>query len=171
MNYKEKMRQIKAFVFDVDGVMTDGKLFLSPDGNFVRQMNIKDGFALQFAIKHGFIVGIITGGADPMVVKRFKSLGITDIYIKSHHKYNDLEDLLFKYNLNSEEVLYMGDDVLDVEVIKSVGVGTAPNDAVPEAQQAAIYVSHKKGGEGCVRDVIEQVMRVQNKWEDFTKGF
>ena len=171
MSYKERLKNIKALVFDVDGVMTDGKVFLSPDGSFVRQMNIKDGYALQFAVKQGFIIGIITGGADPMVTQRFKNLGITDIYTKSHRKHEDLEDLLFKYDLKLEEILYMGDDVLDMEVIEAVGVGCCPNDAVPEAQQVADYISPKSGGDGCVRDVIEQVMRVQGKWNNFKKGF
>lgn len=171
MNYKEAMQNIKALVFDVDGVMTDGKLILLPEGNLVRQMNIKDGFALQHAVKQGFIIAIITGGADPMVKERFKKLGITDIYMKSHNKYNDLQDLCYKYNLKIEQILYMGDDVLDVEVLQAVGLGCAPCDAVPEAQNAAKYISHQKGGEGCVRDVIEQVLRVQNLWNDFKKGY
>ena len=171
MSYKEKLKNIKALVFDVDGVMTDGKVFLSPDGSFVRQMDIKDGYALQFAVKNDYIIGIITGGADPMVTKRFKNLGITDIYTKSHRKYEDFEDLLFKYSLKPEEVLYMGDDVLDLEVIEAAGIGCAPNDAVPEAQNAADYISPKSGGKGCVRDVIEQVMRIQGKWKNFKKGF
>ncbi|MGV4529022.1 KdsC family phosphatase [Ornithobacterium rhinotracheale] len=169
-NYKEKMKNIKAFVFDVDGVLTDGKIMLFPDGSFVRNMNVKDGYVMQFAIKKGYLIGIITGGADPMVSQRLKALGITDIYTQSHHKYDDFEDFLFKYDLKPEEVLYMGDDVLDMEVIAAAGIGCAPNNAVVEAQKAADYISPRNGGDGCVREVIEQVMRVQGHWNDFKIG-
>lgn len=105
-----------------------------------------------------------------MVSQRLKALGITDIYTQSHHKYDDFEDFLFKYDLKPEEVLYMGDDVLDMEVIAAAGIGCAPNNAVVEAQEAADYISPRNGGDGCVREVIEQVMRVQGHWNDFKIG-
>lgn len=171
MNYKEKLKQIKALVFDVDGVMTDGKIIISSDGSFTRQVNVKDGFILKLAILKGYHVGIITGGADPMITQRFKALGITDIYTNSHHKIKDLEDILFKYDLKPEEVLYMGDDILDMETIQEVGLGCCPGDAAPEVKEVADYISPKNGGNGCVRDVVEQVMRVQGNWKDFMKHF
>lgn len=163
-NFKERLKEIKAFAFDVDGVFSHN-VFLLPDGEMLRTMNVKDGFALHHAIhKHSFIAAIITGGFSESVRIRFKAMGLTDIYIKSTNKLNDFEDFISKYNLNPTEVLYMGDDIPDYEVMKMVGIAACPADAAEEIKSISVYISDRKGGEGCVRDVIEQVLRAQGKW-------
>lgn len=163
-NFKEDLRRVKAFVFDVDGVFTDGKLIVNPDGDYSRSMNIKDGFAVQYAVKQGYIIGIITGGNSENVRTRFNNLGITDVYLASSPKIDDFEDFYFKYDLKLEEILYMGDDLPDYEVMTKVGFPTCPRDAVEEIKSVSVYISDKKGGEGCVRDVIEQVLKLHGKW-------
>lgn len=164
MNYKIKLTYIKAFIFDVDGVLTDGKLCFK-NGATSRSMNTKDGFALQFAIQKGFLIGVITGGKDISIIERFKELSINDIYLNSHNKIQDYKHFLTKYNfLREEEILYMGDDLPDYEVMTRVGVASCPLDSCQEIRFISDYVSHFKGGEGCVRDVIEQTLKVQLKW-------
>jgi 3-deoxy-D-manno-octulosonate 8-phosphate phosphatase (KDO 8-P phosphatase) len=163
-NYKEKLNHITTFVFDVDGVMTDGNLILI-DNQMIRNMNTKDGFVLQFAVKKGYKIAVITGGKDFSVVNRLKYLGITDVYLNSKNKWDDLEDFLNKYNLKPQEILYMGDDLPDYEVMSKVGIGAAPKDACPEILSVADYISPIEGGKGCVRDVIEQVMKVKGDWD------
>jgi len=163
LNFKELLNNVKAFAFDVDGVFSNN-LLLHPSGELLRTMNIKDGFAVQYAIKKGYPIAIITGGNTESVRIRFKSLGIKDIYLKSNKKIEDFNDFLLKNQLKSEEVLYMGDDLPDYEIMKKVGVATCPADAVEEIKEISLYISHKTGGEGCVRDVIEQVLRVQDNW-------
>ncbi len=155
---------MKAFVFDVDGVFTDGTVYLDPGGDMVRSMNIKDGYAVQYCIKKGYPVGIISGGNSESVRERFLRLGVTDIYLKSHNKMDDFEDFMFKYNLLTEHILYMGDDIPDHQVMSRVGVPTCPADAVQEIKKLATYISDKKGGQGCVRDVVEQVMKLHGTW-------
>jgi len=163
-NYKEDLRNIKAFVFDVDGVFTNGNIFLDPGGEFIRMMNIKDGYAIQYCIKHGYPVAVITGGNSKTVRKRFKNLGVTDIYLRSSDKIKDYENFRTKYRLEHKNILFMGDDIPDYEIMKKAGVPTCPDDAVEEIKQISKYISDKKGGEGCVRDVIEQVLRLHGKW-------
>ncbi|HAN18706.1 MAG: 3-deoxy-D-manno-octulosonate 8-phosphate phosphatase [Bacteroidetes bacterium GWC2_33_15] len=163
-NYKEKLKNIKAFIFDVDGVFTDGKIYLEPGGEFVRAVDMKDGYAVNYAIKQGYIIGIISGGNSEAVRKRFQFLKITDIYMNSKDKKSDFEDFYFKYNLKPEEILYMGDDIPDYEVMKLAGLSTCPADAVEEIKSIAHYISTFPGGQGCVRDVIEQVLKLQGKW-------
>ncbi|MCF6366510.1 MAG: HAD hydrolase family protein [Bacteroidales bacterium] len=162
-NFKEKLKDIKAFVFDVDGVFSQD-MVLHTDGELTRHMNVKDGFAVKTAVDKGFIVAIITGGTSVSVKTRFQGLGVTDIYLGSHDKIEDYEDFYMKYGLKPEELLYMGDDIPDFEPMKASGLATCPADAVEEIQNIAHYISDKDGGKGCVRDVIEQVMRVQKKW-------
>lgn len=163
-NFKEKLKDIKAFVFDVDGVFS-ANVFLHPNGEMLRSMNTKDGYALHYAVnKMGFLAGIITGGNSESVKDRFRGLGITDIYIKSTNKFDDFEDFIYKYELKPEQVVYMGDDIPDYEVMKVVGIPTCPADAAEEIKAISVYISDKKGGEGCVRDIIEQVLRAQGKW-------
>lgn len=164
INYKEKLHKIKAFAFDVDGVFTDGQVYLFPGSEFVRAMNIKDGYAVQHCVKMGYPVVIISGGSSEEVKARFRDLGVTDIYLKSSDKLDDYEDFKFKYHLEDENILYMGDDVPDYQVMNRAGVASCPSDAVSEIRHIAEYVSDKKGGQGCVRDVIEQVLRLQDKW-------
>ncbi len=163
-NFKEDLQKIKAFVFDVDGVFTDGKLYLSPDGEYVRAVNIKDGYIVQYAIKKGYPIAIISGGNSETVRERFKKLGVTDIYLNSMDKLDDFEDFYFKYELKPEDILYMGDDIPDIEVMKIVGLPTCPGDAVEEIKSISKYISTYNGGGGCVRDVIEQVLRLQGNW-------
>ena len=163
-NYKEDLRNVKAFVFDVDGVFTNGSIFLDPGGEFIRMMNIKDGYAIQYCIKHGYPVAVITGGNSKAVRKRFKNLGVTDIYLSSSDKIKDYENFRTKYRLEHKNILFMGDDIPDYEIMKKAGVPTCPDDAVEEIKHISKYISDKKGGEGCVRDVIEQVLRLHGKW-------
>ena len=163
-NFKEELSKVKAFVFDVDGVLSDAKIYLHPDSELMRSMNIKDGYAIQYAIRKGYPVCIITGGNSAAVADRFKYLGVSDIYLKSRNKAEDLKDFLSKYDIEIDNVLYMGDDLPDYLVMKEVGFPTCPSDAVEEIKSISMYISDKSGGEGCVRDVIEQVLRLQGKW-------
>ena len=129
-------------------------------------MNIKDGYAVQFAVKQGFPVAVITGGSSISVKIRFNDLGVTDIYLQSSNKFEDFNDFILKYGLDPQYVLYMGDDLPDLEVMMNTGIPTCPADSVEEIKSVSKYISGIKGGEGCVRDVIEQVLRAQGKWMD-----
>ncbi|HYX07909.1 MAG TPA: HAD-IIIA family hydrolase [Bacteroidales bacterium] len=164
LNFKEDLQKINAFLFDVDGVFTNSNVYLHPGGDLMRSMNIKDGFAIQYAVKKGYLVGIISGGDSESVRARFQKLGIIDIYLKSSDKKNDYMDFILKYSLKDDEVLYMGDDIPDYEVMKRVGFPCCPADAVEEIKSLSKYISDKNGGQGCVRDVVEQVLRLQGKW-------
>jgi 3-deoxy-D-manno-octulosonate 8-phosphate phosphatase (KDO 8-P phosphatase) len=165
-NFKERLKDIKAFVFDVDGVFSQD-MVLHTDGELTRHMNVKDGFAVKTAVDKGFIVCIISGGTSEAVRTRFKGLGVTDIYLGSHDKIDDYEDFYMKYNIKPEQILYMGDDIPDYEPMKASGLATCPADAVEEIQNIAHYISDKDGGKGCIRDVIEQVLRAQQVWFSF----
>jgi len=165
ISYKELMPQIDTFIFDVDGVLTNGIVSVHSNGDLVRQMSIKDGYALKTAVDAGYRVCIISGGSSEGVRLRLQGLGITDIYLGAHDKIQQYNELLKKYNLNPENVLYMGDDVPDYPVMELVGFACAPQDAAPEIKEISKYISPKKGGDGCARDVIEQIMRVQGKWK------
>ncbi len=169
-NFKTKLTSVKAFIFDVDGVLTNGSVTLMPDGEQVRVMNIKDGYALQLVIKKGYKVCIISGGKSEMVRKRLNGLGISDIYLGVNTKIDSFKEFIEIHKINPIEILYMGDDIPDYEVMKLIGVPTCPNDSAQEIKDISIYISDKKGGEGAVRDVIEQVLRVQDKWFD-KEGF
>ncbi len=162
-NFKERLKDIQAFVFDVDGVFSKN-IILHSNGESMRLINVKDIFALKTAIKKGFIIGIITGGSSESVKKKFNMLGITDVYLSSINKLDDFKDFYLKYNLKPETILYMGDDIPDFEVLSKAGIATCPSDAVEEIQNISHYISDKSAGAGCVRDVIEQVMRAQSKW-------
>ncbi len=162
-NFKERLKDIKAFVFDVDGVFSEN-IVLHTNGDLMRYMNVKDGFAVKTAVDKGFIIAIITGGSSDSVTSRFKGLGVTDIYLKSHDKIEEYKDFYMKYELKPEQILYMGDDIPDYEPMKVSGLATCPADAVEEILNISHYVSDKDGGKGCVRDVIEQVMRAQSVW-------
>ncbi len=158
------LNKIKAFVFDVDGVLSCDVIPLHPNGDPMRTVNIKDGYALQLAVKKGYQVAIITGGYTEAVRIRFSRLGITHIYMKSAVKLKDYQDFLEKTGLQPEEVMYAGDDIPDYEVMKLVGLSVAPADAAPEIKRIAKYISHKDGGQGVARDVIEQTMKAQGVW-------
>jgi 3-deoxy-D-manno-octulosonate 8-phosphate phosphatase (KDO 8-P phosphatase) len=163
-NFKENLSRIKAFAFDVDGVFSNGNIYLLPDGDVIRSMNIKDGYAIQFAVKMNYPIAIITGALSATVERRFASLGVKDIYLKSKNKIADFNDFVKKNQLDPSEVLYMGDDIPDFEIMQKVGFPTCPADAAEEIKQLSLYISHKKGGEGCVRDVLEQVLKVHGHW-------
>ena len=160
------LTRIKAFVFDVDGVLSREVIPLSPDGDPMRTVNIKDGYALQLAVKKGYHVAIITGAYTEAVRVRFSRLGITHIYLKSAIKIRDYQDFLSKTGVQPEEVMYAGDDIPDYEVMQLAGLPVAPADAAPEIKQIAKYISSRKGGEGVARDVIEQTLKAQGHWMD-----
>lgn len=163
--FKEDIATIKAFVFDVDGVLSGEEILIDEHGNLLRTTSTKDGFALQFAIQQGFSVAIITGGNSKGVADRYHNLGIKHIYLKSKNKIADLENFMQKSGVEADEILYMGDDLPDYEVMQTVGMPTCPKDAVPQIKSIARYISEQNGGKGCVRDVIEQTLRAQNKWK------
>lgn len=163
-SYKELMPQINTFIFDVDGVLTDGTVTIFSNGDLIRKMNIKDGYALKNAIDCGFKICIISGGSNEGVRSRLRDLGLTDIYLGVHDKKECMLEYIDMYKLDLKKILYMGDDIPDYEVMKMVGLAACPKDAVQEIQEISLYISQKKGGQGCVRDVIEQVMKVQDKW-------
>jgi len=170
-NFKEDLRKVRAFAFDVDGVFTDGMVFIHPSGEMLRSQNTRDGYAVQLAIKMGFPVAIISGGKGDSMIPRFRSLGITDIYLGAHDKEDCMSDFCFKYDLTPSDILYMGDDIPDLGVLQKVGMPTCPRDAAPEVRDVARYISDKDGGRGCIRDVIEQVLRLNGKWlTDTTKN-
>lgn len=163
-NFKEQLRRVKAFVFDVDGVLSGQTMLLDTEGNLIRTSNIRDGFAIQRAVKKNYPVGIITGAEIPAIMKRYQGLGIDDIYMGSTDKKSDINRFLKKYRIEASDVLYMGDDLPDLEVMKMVGFPTCPDDAVVEVKQISKYISNFTGGKGCVRDVIEQVLRLHKQW-------
>lgn len=165
-NYKELLSDITTFVFDVDGVFTDGMVLITSDGELLRKMSVKDGYALKTAIQKGYNVCIITGGTNEGVKERLKGLGVTDFYMGSHHKAEPLEEYLDIYNIDPKHVVYMGDDMPDIPPMKMVALATAPQNAIPEVKAICDYVSHKNGGDGCVRDIIEQVLKVRGDWND-----
>tara|TARA_B110000438_G_C15559548_1_gene540526 strand:+ start:216 stop:734 length:519 start_codon:yes stop_codon:yes gene_type:complete len=166
MSYKEALQNITTFIFDVDGVLTDGSVILDSSGEMVRIMNTKDGFALQHAIKKGYNVCIITGGNSIMVKKRLQHLGIEDVFLSVHEKIGVFNSYLSKKNIERQQVLYMGDDLPDFPCIQAAGIGACPHDSAVEIREVANYISHINGGKGCVRDVIEQTLRLHNKWFD-----
>jgi 3-deoxy-D-manno-octulosonate 8-phosphate phosphatase (KDO 8-P phosphatase) len=166
-NYKEDLVNIKAFIFDLDGVLSLQTITLNSFGVPNRTVNLRDGYALQLAIKKGYKVAVITGSNCKEYSKRLKLLGVTDIYLNSRTKIEHFNTFLKKYRLNNSEVLYMGDDIPDFEVMKLAGVPVCPADADSEIKLISLYISDKKGGEGCVREIIEQVMRLHNNWMDF----
>jgi 3-deoxy-D-manno-octulosonate 8-phosphate phosphatase (KDO 8-P phosphatase) len=151
--------------FDVDGVLTDGSLLVMPDGEFLRRMNIKDGYAMSLAVKRGYRIAIISGGHSTGVPVRLRRLGIEEVFMGVENKLSVYDSLLEKYSLSDEQVLYMGDDLPDLPLIHRCGIPCCPADAVTEILQKCIYVSSREGGQGCVRDVIEQVMRLHGKWD------
>lgn len=166
MSYLDYFPKIKAFIFDVDGVLTNGQVVLLPDGQQMRQMHSKDGYALQMAVKKGYIVGIITGGKSVQVKERLSALGITDIYLGALHKDEALEDIIHSHSLNNDEIMYMGDDIPDLCVLTQVGLSACPADASSEVRNVSKYISQINGGGGCVRDIIEKIMRSHGNWYD-----
>ena len=165
INYKEKFENINSFVFDVDGVLTNGGLYIFPDGNFVRKMNAKDGFALKLALKKGYNIAIITGGREKNIKERLEKLGIKNIFLNAHDKLPILNKYLSDNKIDPNTSLYMGDDIPDLKPMKNIGLACCPNDAVHEIKEISHYISNINGGRGCVRDVIEQVLKANNDWD------
>ena len=163
-SYKVLLNKINTLVFDVDGVLTDGSVQVTTNGELYRTMNIKDGYALKTAVDRGYNVLVISGGSNVGVRKRLAGLGITDIHLGTHKKTEVLLDYMATKNLDKNQVLYVGDDLPDYEVMQHVGLPCCPQDAVAEIKAISEYVSHKNGGKGCVRDIIEQVLKVQGNW-------
>lgn len=158
------LTKIKTFVFDIDGVLSSQTITLSSEGEPMRTANIHDGYAINLAIKSGYGIAIITGGSSDAVRVRYEALGVKHIYMKSSIKMKDFKHLLANTNFKPEEMVYVGDDIPDFEVMQKVALPVAPADAAPEIKNIAKYISSKKGGQGVARDIIEQVLRVQGNW-------
>lgn len=163
-NYKEKLSPINTFIFDYDGVLTDGKVLVINQNEQLRSSNVKDGYALQYAIKKGYRICIISGGKSDSMTQRMNGLGITDVFLGVERKIDVYNSYLKSNNLDKSQILYMGDDIPDYEIMTNVGVATCPADAAIEIKAVADYISDTKGGEGCVRDIIEQVLKLHDKW-------
>ena len=164
MNLLEQFKQIKTFAFDVDGVLTDGTLLILEDGQMARKMNIKDGYALQLALKQGYQVVIISGGNSEAVRERLQKLGVKDVFLKAQDKKAVLMSYLEENRLDISDLLFMGDDIPDYEVMEAAGMACAPADAATEIRQICDYVSPLNGGFGCARDVIEKVLKLNGHW-------
>jgi 3-deoxy-D-manno-octulosonate 8-phosphate phosphatase (KDO 8-P phosphatase) len=163
-NYKELLKNITTLIFDYDGVFTDGKVLLTENGEQLRTANVKDGYALQLAKKKGYRIVVISGGTSESVRLRMIGLKIHDVFIRVEHKLKIYHDYIQKNELQAREVLYMGDDIPDLQIMREAGVAVCPADAAEEVKEVSHYISHLKGGEGCVREILEQVMKVQGKW-------
>jgi len=163
-NYKAKLGKINTFIFDFDGVLSDGMVLLTEEGHYLRKTSVKDGYALQLAVKKGFRIIIISGAKAEGMHKRLYNLNIKDIFLGVENKLEKYKEVKEKYGFEDENVIYMGDDIPDYEVLKTVGVATCPADAATEIKEIADYISDKKGGEGCARDIIEQVMKLHKLW-------
>lgn len=164
MNFKQALNGVRGFAFDVDGVLSANCIALSDSGEPMRMANIKDGYAIQLAAKLGYPIAIITGARSESIRRRYEALGVSDVYLGASHKTVQFEDFLGRHGLSASEVLYMGDDIPDYGVMRVCGVATCPCDAAAEIKGVADYVSDRGAGEGCVRDVIEQVLRQHGHW-------
>ena len=164
--FLQQLREITTLIFDVDGVLTTGDILATDTGSFLRTFNIKDGYALQLAVKKGYHVCIISGGSGEAMQKRFEALGIKNIYLGVSDKVAVFEQILNQYQLQASEVMYMGDDIPDYNIMKLVGLPTCPADAVEEIKALSTYISPYTGGKTAVRDIIEKVLRIQGKWFD-----
>ena len=165
------LTKIRAIIFDVDGVLSAETIGLSEHGEPLRTVNIKDGYAIQLAVKLGLRIAILTGGNTESVRLRYERLGVEDIYMGCAVKIETYEEFLAKRQLTDDEVMYMGDDIPDLEIMRRVGCPVCPKDACQEIKETSIYVSHRNGGYGCGRDVIEQTLRAQGKWMMNEKAF
>jgi len=164
INYKPLLKNISTFIFDYDGVLTDGSVITMDDGEAYRVTNVKDGYALQLAVKKGYRVAVISGAKADCMLHRLKALQIKDVFLGIENKMEVFNNYLTDNNLKASQVLFMGDDVPDYEIMLKAGISTCPADAAEEIRKVASYISHAPGGKGCVRDVIEQVLKIQGKW-------
>ncbi|MXV51540.1 HAD hydrolase family protein [Pedobacter sp. HMF7647] len=164
--FLQKLHSIKAIILDIDGVLTDATVLVTETGEQLRKFNVRDGYAMQLAVKKGFKICAISGGKSKSVVARLNGLGITEVHLGIDKKIDVYNEVKQTHSLVDSEVLYIGDDVPDIAVMKAVGVSACPADAVEEVKAISAYISPKNGGAGCVRDVIEKVLKVQQKWYD-----
>lgn len=165
MEFKRKAINIKTVIMDVDGVLTDGKVWIMPDGTLLRNLSSKDGYAIQLAVKKGLTLCIMSGGNNRLVADVMKNVGVQYIFLNQADKLQCYKDFVFINNLKEEEIIYLGDDLPDWEVMKRCGLAACPADAAPEIKEISHYVSAQNGGDGFVRDVLEQILRLQHKWE------
>ena len=163
-NYQTKLQHITTFIFDFDGVLSDGKIYVLPDVDQMRATDVKDGYALQYALRNGYHVAVISGGYSETMRLRYQSFTGMDIYLKVRDKVEAFHEYLKRYNLTPDEVMFVGDDIPDYKVMMLAGLKCCPADAAQEIRQIVDYVSCCPGGRGCVRDVIEQTLKTQGKW-------
>lgn len=164
ITYKERLHKITTIILDFDGVLTNGVVYLMPPADFVRTMHVRDSFAIQHAVKMGFRVAVITGGNHEMVRERMNYLGVTDVFLRASDKLSVYNNYMNTHKLLPENVLYMGDDLPDYDVMKKSGLAVCPADACDEIKEIAHYISPKNGGEGCVREMLEQLLKIHGKW-------
>lgn len=169
-DFLKNLEQAEAFIFDVDGVLTDGSVLVTEDGSMLRNMSIKDGFAIQLAVKLGLRIAIITGGSSMGVVRRLQGLGVQDVFYGISDKINVLDQYLKDNDIDPKNCAYMGDDIPDLQIMGRVGLPCCPADSAPEVIEACDYVSPVAGGKGCVRDVLEKAMRVKGIWNPGEQG-
>ena len=162
--FLEKLKHIKAILLDVDGVLTNGNLLLTESGEQLRQFNIKDGYALQLAVKRGIKIAALSGARSKGVEHRLRGLGIQDVFLGLDSKIEVYKNYLAQHNLATEEVLFVGDDMPDLQVMTMAGLAVCPADAVEEIKAISHYISPKNGGAGCVRDIVEKVLKIQSLW-------
>ena len=165
MNILSRFKLITTFVFDIDGVLTDGTLLVLNDGQMARQMNIKDGYALQLAIRKGYRIAVISGGNAEILKERLYKLKVTDIFMQVDNKQEVLINYAHRNHLSWNEILFMGDDIPDYSCMQLAGLACCPADSVKEIKQISTYISTCKGGQGCARDVIEKVLKLNGNWE------
>jgi len=165
-NYKAKLAPINTFIFDFDGVLSDGMVLLTEEGHYLRRTNVKDGYVMQLAVKKGYRVAIISGAKAEGMFHRLYGLNLTDVHLGVSNKLEVYNEIKAKYQLKDENILYMGDDIPDHKVMQQAGIATCPADAATEIKAISDYISDKEGGKGCARDIIEQVMKIHGKWMD-----
>lgn len=163
-NYKALLKTINTLIFDVDGVLTDSSVLVTSQGEMLRKMNTRDGFALKAAVDAGLNVCIISGGSNEGVRMRLQSLGLKDVILGAHDKIKNMEKLMSSLNVSKEEIMYMGDDIPDLPAMALAGLTCCPQDAAPEVKAVSQYISHKNGGHGAARDIIEQILKIQGYW-------
>ena len=169
-NFKEDIALVEAIVLDVDGVMTDGGIIPTPDGDFIRRYYAKDGYAIAYAIREGYKICVISGGRGEMLRRRLEMLGVERMYLDCMDKINAIKEFMADYDLSPEEVIYMGDDIPDLECMREVGMPVCPADSAPEVIECSRYISEFEGGRGAVRDIVEQVLRARGDWAKSSEG-
>ena len=169
--WEKRLKNVNTLIFDYDGVMTDGTVYMDSNGDPLRTSNVKDGYALQLAGKQGFHLAVISGAVVTNITKRLNMLGVSDVYTGIPDKVVKLEEYMAQYGLKPEQIVYVGDDIPDIKVMRRVGVAACPADAAPEVREICHYISERRGGQGCVRDVVEQVLKAQGKWMANAEAF